>query len=264
MNREAQSVLVTMIGAVTLRLSFTDVYLRYVKEGLRPFLLVAGFLLVAIGVTSLWRGFAVQLSDDGAAGGRIADAEQQAGHDHAHGPAVAWLLLLPVMAILLVAPPALGSYAAGRGSSTVAKPETGFAALPSGDPVTLTLTTYATRAVWDKGSLSGRTVRMRGFVTPRPGGGYYLTRMTIACCAADSAPVKIAVRGAAASFPADTWIELTGQYAAGIERNGSDVVPRVDAVSVREIPPPRQPYEQRLITRRPGTGRTPRSCGSRR
>lgn len=239
MSREAQSLLVTLLGAASLRLSFTDVYLRYVKEGLRPFLLIAGFLLVVIGVVSLWRDVVVRRSSDEL----VSQAEEHAGHDHAHGPAVAWLLVLPIMAIFLVAPPALGAYAAGRGSSTVAKPDTGFPALPKGDPVPLTLTDYAGRAVWDEGSLSGRTVRMRGFVAPRPGGGYYLARLTIACCAADSRPVKISVRGAEASFPADAWIELTGRHTPGIERTGSDVVPRIQAVSVREISPPRQPYE---------------------
>lgn len=225
-----------LIGTVTLRLSLTDAYLRYVKEGLRPFLLIAGVLLVVIGVVSLWRDVAVQSTGDG-------EAHHHAEHDHVHVPAVAWLLVLPVLAIFLVAPPALGAYSAGRGTSTVAKPEYGYPPLPSGDPVTVTLTTYAERAVWDERSLAGRTVRMRGFVTARPGGGYYLTRITISCCAADSRPVKISVQGAEASFPPDTWIELTGRFTPGIERTGSDVVPRIQAVSVREISPPRQPYE---------------------
>lgn len=239
MSREAQSLLVTLLGAAALRLTVTDVYLRYVKEGLRPFLLIAGALLVLIGVVSLWRDVIARRNSDD----QVAEAEEHAGHDHAHGPAVAWLLVLPIMAIFLVAPPALGAYAAGRGSSTVAKPDTGFPALPEGAAVPMTLTEYAGRAVWDPDTLSGRTVRMRGFVAPRPGGGYYLARLTIACCAADSRPVKIAVRGAEASFPADTWIEITGRYETGIERTGGDVVPRIRAVSVREIAPPRQPYE---------------------
>lgn len=233
-----------LIGTVTLRLSLTDAYLRYVKEGLRPFLLIAGALLVIIGVVSLLRDAAGQRTGHGqVAGTDDDDAQHHEEHDHAHAPAVAWLLVLPVLAIFLVAPPALGAYSASRGTSTVAKPEYGYPPLPSGDPVTVTLTTYAERAVWDQRSLAGRTVRMRGFVTARPGGGYYLTRITISCCAADSRPVKISVQGAEASFPPDTWIELTGRLAPGIERTGSEIVPRVQAVSVREIPAPRQPYE---------------------
>ncbi|MFD0656923.1 hypothetical protein [Thermocatellispora tengchongensis] len=36
------------------------------------------------------------------------------GHDHSHVPQVAWLLCLPVFALFLISPPALGSYAAAR------------------------------------------------------------------------------------------------------------------------------------------------------
>ena len=244
MNREAQSLLVTLLGAAVLRLSVTDVYLRYVKSGLRPFLLIAGILLVAIGVVSLWRDIVVRRREPGVEQ-EIGAVEEETGHDHAHGPAAAWLLVLPIMAIFLVAPPALGAYAASRGSSAIAKPESDFAPLPAGDPVDMKLVDYAERAVWDSGrSLSGRTVRMRGFVTLRPGGGYYLTRLVIACCAADSRAVKIAVRGAAAGYPENTWIEITGRYAPGVERRGGEVIPRIEVIEVRQTAPPREPYEQ--------------------
>ena len=45
MNREAQSVVALLVGGAVLRISLTDVYLRYVKEGLRPFLIAAGLLM---------------------------------------------------------------------------------------------------------------------------------------------------------------------------------------------------------------------------
>jgi len=244
-SRQAQSLLVTLLGSAVLRLSLTDVYLRYVKAGLRPYLLVAGVLLIAIGVVSFWRDVLVQRQPSA---GRTAATDHQvehAGHDHAHGPAVAWLLLLPVLAIFLVAPPALGAYSANRGSAVVGKPTTAFAALPPGNPVDVTLSDYASRAVWDKGrSMSGRTVRLRGFVTPRKGGGYYLTRITIACCAADSRPIKVGVSGAAGGFPADTWIEVTGRYTPGTEGGRNELIPRIQVTDVHEIAPPREPYEQ--------------------
>ena len=36
MNRQAQAVILLLIGGAVLRTSLTDLYLRYVKEGLRP------------------------------------------------------------------------------------------------------------------------------------------------------------------------------------------------------------------------------------
>ncbi len=53
MNREAQSVVLLLVGGAVLRISVSDIYLRYVKEGLRPFLIVSGALLVAIAVATL-------------------------------------------------------------------------------------------------------------------------------------------------------------------------------------------------------------------
>jgi uncharacterized repeat protein (TIGR03943 family) len=181
--------------------------------------------------------------------GSTGDPESHAAHaDHADhgGPRVAWLLLLPVFAIFLVAPPALGSYTAARGSNAVAQPaESEFAPLPAGDPVTTTLSDYATRAIWDQGrSLQGRRVRLVGFVTPRPGGGLYVSRLMITCCAADARPIKIAVTGATPNLAADTWIEVMGTYAAPDSSTGnSSQVPVIRADSVRPVRTPSEPYE---------------------
>ena len=42
MNRQAQAVVMLLVGGAVLRASLTDLYLRYVKQGLRPFLIAAG------------------------------------------------------------------------------------------------------------------------------------------------------------------------------------------------------------------------------
>lgn len=117
MNRDTQSVLLVLLGGAIPRISYGEVYLRYVKEGLQPFLLIAGALLVLLGVASL-------VGDNR---GRRVPASQP----H-HGPRVGWLLLLLVLAIFLVAPPALGSYAAARDDAEYAEPEDlpSFSALP--------------------------------------------------------------------------------------------------------------------------------------
>ena len=39
MNRQAQAVVMVLLGGAVLRISVGDLYLRYVKAGLRPFLL---------------------------------------------------------------------------------------------------------------------------------------------------------------------------------------------------------------------------------
>jgi uncharacterized repeat protein (TIGR03943 family) len=272
-NRDTQSVLLVLLGGAVVRISVDDTYLRYVRSWTRPYLLTAGLLLVVLGLVSLWRehlarrsrgagsesGTAVGAHDQAFGAGQPAAgyptqpaATDLAGsdgpeHDHGHGPRVAWLLLLPIFAIFLVAPPALGSYAAGRGGNDIAQPQgdSSFAPLPDGDPVTTTLADYATRAIWDQGrSLQARRIRLLGFVSPRPGGGYYVTRLVITCCAADARPIKIAVQGQAGQFAPDSWIAVTGSYggmdAAAAKR---EQIPIIKADAVTQVKAPSEPYE---------------------
>lgn len=237
MNREAQSVVLLLVGGAVLRISLSDVYLRYVKEGLRPFLIVSGVLLVVIAAVTLWRELFNR---------RAAHAD---GHDHhGHGgPKVAWLLILPVLAVFLIAPPALGSYAASREASTVNIPASDFPPLPSGDPVKLTVLDYATRAVWENGvSMQGRTIKLSGFLSERPGGGLYLTRIILTCCAADGRPIKVGLSGdVPGDLRPDQWVEVIGTYdpVTDSDAGRNENIPYLKIESLKEIPAPSQPYE---------------------
>jgi uncharacterized repeat protein (TIGR03943 family) len=229
-NREAQSVLLILVGGAVLRITLDGTYLRYVKAGLWPFLLGAAVVILVVGLVSL-----------------VDVTFRREGHVHdGHGaPRAAWLLALPVFAIFLVAPPALGSYAASRDAGTVAAPsdDTGLPQLPPGDPVAMPVGEYAVRAVWDQGrSMSGRTVKLTGFVTPREGGGWYVTRIALSCCAADGQAVKVEAHGAQ-PMPADTWVVVTGAYEPSPAAEPEDAVPVLAVESVREIPAPEDPYE---------------------
>lgn len=262
MIREAQSVLVFLIGGALLRISLTDVYLRYVKEGLRPLLIAAGAALVLIALVTLVGEF-IGDRRAAAAAGPGADA-----HDHhAHpGPKIAWLLLLPVMAIFLIAPPALGADAAGRSGTAVtaapggqpggssAEDEYDFEPLPKADPVRMPVLDYATRAVWDsKKTLVGRRVLLTGFLTPAGGSGaeaaggrMYLTRMVLTCCAADARPIKVALSGQVPpDLTANTWVRVVGTYTPTSERDqvNREPIPGLVAQTTTRIPAPSAPYE---------------------
>jgi uncharacterized repeat protein (TIGR03943 family) len=237
-NRQAQAVVLLLVGGAILRASVTDLYLRYVKEGLRPFLIAAGVLLVAAAVATLW----YELRP-----GKKA-AEHDDGHGHSHAePRVAWLLVLPVFALLLVAPPALGSYAANR-SGTALQATSDFPPLPPGDPVKVSVLDYATRAVYDDGkSLAGRRVQVTGFVMVGDDGAPYLARMMLSCCAADARPIKIGLAGTVPTGLApDTWIEVVGRYTAKSVKDSLNdgVIPYLDAEEVRQIAAPTNQYEE--------------------
>ncbi len=242
MNRQAQAVVMLLFGGAILKASVTDLYLRYVKEGLRPFLIAAGLVLIAAAVMTLWHDLRAPRPGAGHDDGHD-------GHGHAgHEPRVGWLLILPVLGLLLVAPPALGSYAAGQ-AGTVLTAQTGsdYPPLPPGDPAPVTLLDYASRAVFDEGrSLSGRTLRLTGFVAPGPDGQPMLARMVLSCCAADGRPIKVGLSGdTPISVPADTWVQVDGVYTG---RTAADAinqaaVPYLEVTSWREITPPKQQYE---------------------
>lgn len=245
MNREAQSVVLFVLGVAVLRISIDGSYLRYVKEWLQPFLIAAGAGLVVLGLVAAWADGLLRRAAEQPAEATASAADDD--HAHAHGgPSVAWLLLLPVLAIFLVAPPPLGSYAAGRDSGAVAQPtdNTGLPALPPGDPVAMGLGDYSVRAVWDEGrTLRGRTVKLSGFVTPREGGGWHLTRMALSCCAADARAIKVEIRDAPA-LPPDTWVEVVGQWSPIADNiDAIDAIPAMAAGQVRQIEQPRNPYE---------------------
>ncbi|WP_062644950.1 TIGR03943 family putative permease subunit [Streptomyces maremycinicus] len=174
------------------------------------------------------------------------------GHEgHSHGPAgprVAWLLTLPALALLLFPPPALGSYSAGREAAQRAAQGVGsFPALPAGNPVELTVAEFSSRAIYDSGrSLSGRTVRMTGFVTHGDDGTWYVTRLLVTCCAADATTGKVEIRDADDDvLPADTWVTVTGTWRPKGSL-GSDAAwpPALDAATVTRVKQPADPYEK--------------------
>lgn len=235
MNREAQGVLLFVLGGAVLRASLTDMYLRYVKAGLRPLLLIAGIVLIVAAVATLW----YELRPG--RGGRT----EPDGHVHRE-PRVAWLLVLPVFALVMVAPPALGSYAATRAGTALQQPP-GFPELPPGDPLRTGVHDYATRAVYDQGrSLGGRRIILTGFVSFDRQGVPYLTRMVLNCCAADAQPVKVALAGQVPPvLRSDTWLEVTGTYSARQTRDAVNdgPIPFIDVTQARPVPPPPDQYE---------------------
>jgi uncharacterized repeat protein (TIGR03943 family) len=242
-NRQAQAIVMLLFGGAILKASLGDLYLRYVKEGLRPFLIAAGVLLVAAAIMTLWYELRPVPSDR-------APAHQHEGHDgHAHHePRVGWFLILPVLGLLLVVPPPLGSYAAGQaGTVLVQSSESDYPPLPPGDPAPVTLLDYASRAVFDSGrSLTGRNLRLTGFVTPGPDGQPMLARIVLSCCAADGRPIKVGlIGGNPVTAAPDTWVQVDGTYNTRVGRDpvNKAQVPYLEVRAWSEISAPRQPYE---------------------
>jgi uncharacterized repeat protein (TIGR03943 family) len=242
-KRDAQGVLLLLVGGTLLKISLLGTYVRYVKPGLLPLLLVAGAALVAVGGATLWR--VVRAARTASTAKRTGRA--QTGHDHEE-TRVGWLLLVPTLGLLLFAPPALGAFQAGRnGTALSSAAESDFVPLPDGDPVRLSLMEYASRAVFDTGrSMAGRRVVVSGFVIVRPGAQPYLARLVVTCCAADARPIKVGLDGQVPpDLAADEWIEVEGTYTQRSDRDevNGEAIPYLQVVSTRSISAPEQQYE---------------------
>ncbi len=257
MRRETQNLLLVLLGGALLKIAFNGTYLRYVQPALLPWLVAAGLITVLLGMFAIVRDIRI------AEASHPAEGDQCATGSGDHVSRSPWMLLLPVFAIFLVAPPALGADSVGRAGDRVAvpaKPENSlFDPLPPGPAPALKISEFVTRVVWDdSGALNGRPVRLRGFlVQPDDADTVQLARMRVSCCAADAAPVKVDLAGPAAGAATaldnpsgddatgsgDTWVEVIGTLRPGTASEANGQVPTFDVTLVRPIPAPSDPYE---------------------
>ncbi|WP_340376943.1 TIGR03943 family protein [Streptomyces sp. SS7] len=219
---------------------FTDEYLRFVKPGMRWLLVVSGVVLVGLGVLE---ALAARRRDGQGARGE----DHGHGHDHSRVPRVAWLLFLPVLSLLFYAPPALGSYTASREpAKVVAVEDDGFDPLPATSPLPITLTGFTQRVQQDRSrAIKGRAVQLTGFASPADGGGWYLTRILISCCAADATTLKVRVYGGTTP-KADTWVTVTGTWHPGGRLGTSSAAVALDAQALKKVRKPSNAYMDAL------------------
>jgi uncharacterized repeat protein (TIGR03943 family) len=229
-RRDVQAAVLLLLGSLLLRLTLGGSYVYFVKVSMKPILLVTAAVLIALAGWNLWQAWRNSESHDD-------------GHGHGAVPRVAWLLVLPVLVVFLVSPRPLGAYTAARQLATapvVAEPAE-LLPLPAGDPVDVPIADYITRAIWGQGqTLEDRSIRLTGLVTPDPDGGWWVTRLGLACCAADALSFRARVLDAE-PLPANTWVEVTGRWVPG--DSGNAAIPLIEADDVSRISEPSNPYE---------------------
>lgn len=234
MRRDATNVLLLLVGGALVKITVDGTYLRYVKPTAKPWVLAAGVIMIGLAAATIVRdALATQPDDDG----------------HQHSGRWAWLLLLPVLAIFLVAPPALGADSVLRAGNRVAPSiiragTAVFPSLPRGAVVPIAMGDFITRSVWDaSGSLDGRTVTLTGFVV-HDNGTDYVARLVITCCAADATPMKVALTGRQADqLPDDQWIQATGVLRPGSATEANGYTPTMTVSTLTTVDAPADPYE---------------------
>jgi uncharacterized repeat protein (TIGR03943 family) len=256
MRRETTNILLLLVGGALLKITLNGTYLRYVKPTVKPWVLAAGVIMVGLAVVAIVRDIvanqrhANQRHDSYGIDDPALDTDRHTDHDdHQHSGRWVWLLMLPVLAIFLVAPPALGADSVLRAGNRVApsvvqQGSAAFPPLPRAAVVPIAMSEFITRSVWDSShSLDDRTVALTGFVV-HDNGSNYVARLVITCCAADATPMKVALTGRQADrLPNDQWIQVDGRLRPGSATTANGYTPTLTVSSLTTVDAPADPYE---------------------
>ena len=200
-----------LLGGLLVRLVVTGRYRDFVKASMWPWLTLAGLALL---IAAVWELLARRaLPED-------------------HRPAVAWLLLVPVVVILGAAPGALGSAALERSSHVRAARVTAdghWAPLDAAQaPIEMTIGEFVERT-YAGPTTTDVPVTLVGFVAADDLDGsaaFRVVRFRISCCAADA------------------WVRITGT----LEPDAPAVLqPRFHATALDVIAAPSSPYESLVV-----------------
>lgn len=239
MRRATQNILLLLLGGALLQLALTGAYLRYVKPAHHWLLILAGATTLTLAAVSIIRDL------------RGARPDGTDGHAHDHRTGSAWLLILPILAVFLVAPPALGADSVERAAGsptritpTAADGSTLYPKLPPRGVVALQVSEFAERSAWDSAhSLDGRSIKLTGFVV-HEGRATYLARVAISCCAADAYPAKVELLDHDLStVHNDQWIEAVVVLEPDSATRADAYVPAAHVHTVTRVAQPDDPYE---------------------
>jgi uncharacterized repeat protein (TIGR03943 family) len=234
MSRETENALLLLVGVSTGVVAVTGAYTRYVKASVLPWLAMAALLLITLALTAILRDVR-----------RGPDDHDHSGHRHRSG--IMWLLVVPVVALIFVVPPALGPRAVGTTAVAVSTDalRRPFPPLPPERAPAISLRDVLTRAAEDSaGTLDGRLITVTGF-TLNDVGRTDLARVVITCCAADARLARIRLGGPAAAqaagHPDNTWLTVEGKVVPAQGNSGTST-PTLEASRVTAIDPPSIPY----------------------
>lgn len=238
MSRETENTLLLLVGLSVGMITLTGAFTRYVKPALLPWLALTAVLLVGLALVSI--------AGDIRRGGPRHEGHPEEGHRHRGG--VLWLLVLPVVVLIFITPPALRPMATTgsvtNASNDVARQD--FPPLPPGRAPEISLPQVVMRAANDSsGSLTNRRITVTGFILNEPGGAD-LARIVIICCAADAQLARIHLRDVAGNsvfrFADNTWLRVEGEVSPLQRQPNQPPIPTLRAVTVTPVDTPANPY----------------------
>ncbi len=175
MSRRVQGSIIGVVGLAALWMVLSGDLVFYVRDRMRLPMILTGLVLVTVGILTVW--------------------PSTSETPHEHMPKAAWLLVVPVLAMIAFTPGPLGADSADTSSVVVFDPAGEYGPLPGhgARPVELSLSEFWERALYDPHhSVRGREIRVVAFAvldsTPAR-----LGRYLISCCAADATLLSVDV-----------------------------------------------------------------------
>jgi uncharacterized repeat protein (TIGR03943 family) len=223
------------IGAVAIRLVTSGGFGWFLQQRMRLPLLIGGIVALLLGLVEVWTATREERADP-------------AARTRTSAPRVGWLLILPIVVLIAVAPTGLGAAAADRVDAYVpfesADP---FGPLPEGNPPELRVFDFVDRALWDDArSLEGAEVALEGLVVndDEAPDGFLLTRFLVSCCAADGIPIQVGVRSVATPLEDDTWVRVVVRWIPTEPGAPTPDLVEAELISLEVVDdPPNTPYE---------------------
>jgi putative membrane protein len=236
-SRETENTVLLLVGISIAMVTVSGAFTRYVKPGLLPWLAASAVLLIVLALLAI-------IGDIRSGGPRRSDH----GEAHSHRAGMVWLLVVPILVLIFVTPPALRPSAAAPSVTTVSNDvrNRAFPPLPPGNAPEVSLPEVLMREAQDTtGSLTNRGITVTGFVL-NEAHGVDLGRIVIICCAADAQLARIHLRGPAAARAAgladNTWLRVEGEVIAVPRQPHSVAIPTLQATAVTRVDAPANPY----------------------
>jgi len=238
-SREAENTVLLLVGISIAMITVSGTFTRYVKPGLLPWLVVSAVVLVALALVAI-------VADIRRGGTQTGDGTGHHGPAHSHRAGIVWLLVVPILVLIFVTPPALRPSAASPSVESVSNDvlNKAYPPLPAGGAPEVSLPEVLMRSAHDtSGALTHRLITVTGFVL-NEAQGVDLGRVVIICCAADARLARIHLGGPAAAraagLPDNTWLRVEGEVAPAEPKSGT--TPTLQAKMVTRIDAPANPY----------------------
>ncbi|GLE58381.1 TIGR03943 family putative permease subunit [Mycobacteroides chelonae] len=240
MRRDTENTLLILLGVSVAMIAVTGTFTRYVKPGLLPWLACSAVIVIGLGLAAIIR--------DVRRGHTEHDHNHEGHGDHSHKHGATWFLVLPIVLLIFIVPPALSarSIAPANISASANTPRRAFPPLPPGDAPSVPLPEILMRiAAGSSDTLSGRTITVTGF-TFKDGERTDLAKIVIVCCAADAQLARLHMTGPAAApasaLPENTWISVTGTVPGGQSYRGPSSIPAIEVAGITRTDPPKSTY----------------------